>query len=51
MDIEEDIKIDPEVGMIFFEIASDEAVAAFRKDVVIPYFKDIFKVSFLSSRA
>jgi len=32
----------------FVEICSDEEAAKFRKDVVIPYFKDIFKVNFLT---
>lgn len=49
MDFEEDIKIDPELGMIFVDISSDETAAAFRKDVVIPYFKDIFKVRKVNS--
>ena len=51
VDIEEDIKMDPELGMIFLEISSDEAASSFRKDVVIPYFKDIFNVSFADIRA
>ena len=41
----EDIKVDPVTGIWeFVEICSDEEAAKFRKEVVIPYFKDIFKV-------
>jgi len=29
MDIEEDIKIDPDIGLVFVEISSDEAASAF----------------------
>jgi len=44
----EDIKVDPVTGIWeFVEICSDEEAAKFRKEVVIPYFKDIFKVNYL----
>ena len=46
MENEVDIMVDAESGNVeFVEISSDEQAAAFRKEIVIPYFKDIFKVS------
>jgi len=48
----EDIKVDPVTGIReFVEICSDEQAAQFRKEVVIPYFKDIFKVSFANLKS
>ncbi len=41
---EKDIKINyDEETMEFIDISSDPEAAEFRKKVVIPYFKDIFK--------
>ncbi len=42
---EADIKITASGHAEFLEISSDEQASAFRKEVVIPYFKDIFKVN------
>ena len=45
MDSDIDIIVDEATGKVeFVEISQDEQAAAFRKDIVIPYFKDIFKV-------
>jgi hypothetical protein len=40
-----DILVDEATGQVeLVEISSDEQAVAFRKEIVIPYFKDIFKV-------
>ena len=44
---EVDIIIDEKNGSVeFVEIYSDQQAIKFRKEVIIPYFKEIFKVPF-----